>query len=572
MKNRMILMAILLLAAAEPATKAQTKADEKVANVAAAAIECPSTAAAIINDSHAQDAARPVAMQIVTQVRANPNKVDIAAFLTELSTTLVSRLRCTVDAASLQKATSAAAALTATAVAKTSQTNNQVSATSTASGTTSVVEKTGITQLLGIAAQDGAINNNVTGNTMTLSTSAYGILTGFGLIDDTSATYQNLALFPRLGASATFNLTTPGSTSNTASIDSLASATRREVSQWQVKFTIKDTTTRSSKVVKLYNDPSRGALLADQAVVNDLSSRPMVQITFPLQQEMAKDASSAKPSDMWLAVVTEAKKDPDCSQSAVPDPCSSLENAILTWASQWVIEAANTLKPTLQTALVNYAKDEAAAIVADQGFRTQVANLQKGWNGAFTFGEQYPATSATTTTSGVTMPSAPVYLIAGGTASWQKTKGSSPGAGAANTTDSLKGFQSWTTNFNGSFYPNPLASLNEQNFRGVTASTELDWNLGRSAFLGDVNDRSEITLGLSGQYQRLEENKDKSGRRPDLVLGNLKLEIPIAAGVSFPLSFTVANASELVKETYIKGNFGITFDLSKLAPLLSAKK
>ena len=103
-------------------------------------------------------------------------------------------------------------------------------------------------------------------------------------------------------------------------------------------------------------------------------------------------------------------------------------------------------------------------------------------------------------------------------------------------------------------------------------STELAWNLGRSAFLSDVNDKSEITFAMSGQYQRLEENKDQSGKRPDLALGNFKLEIPIAAGVSFPLSFTVANASELVKETYVKGNFGITFDLSKLAPLLSAKK
>jgi len=117
-----------------------------------------------------------------------------------------------------------------------------------------------------------------------------------------------------------------------------------------------------------------------------------------------------------------------------------------------------------------------------------------------------------------------------------------------------------------------LASLNEQAFRGATVSTELAWNLGRSAFLSDVNDKSEITFAMSGQYQRLEENKDQSGKRPDLALGNFKLEIPIAAGVSFPLSFTVANASELVKETYVKGNFGITFDLSKLAPLLSAKK
>lgn len=572
MKNKTIVIAMLLLLAGVPRLEGQSKADIAVAKAAAAAPTCPSTAGALINDSQAQAAARPVAAQIVAQVKADPNKVDISSFLSDFNAMLVARVHCTVGPDSMKPVVAQAAAPTVNAVAKTSQTSNQVSATSTASGTTSAVEKTAITQLLGIAVQNGAINNNVTGNTMTLSTSAYGILTGFGLIDDTSATYQDFGLFPRLGASATFNLTSPTSGTSAASTDSLAGATRRQVSQWQVKLTIKDTTSRSPKVGQIYRERLMGYLATDQAVVNDLSSRSMVQITFPLKQKMTEDIRSAQPSQAWLAVVTEAKKNPDCTQAATPDPCSSLENAILTWASGWAIPEAMALKPGLQTALANYAKDVAAAAVTGQRFQTEVANLQKGWNGAFTFGEQYPVASATTTKSGTTTPSAPVYLIAGSSVSWQKEKSLPTGAGTANTTDPLKGFQSWTTNFNGSFYPNPLASLNEQAFRGATVSTELAWNLGRSAFLSDVNDKSEITFAMSGQYQRLEENKDKSGKRPDLVLGNFKLEIPIAAGVSFPLSFTVANASELVKETYVKGNFGITFDLSKLAPLLSAKK
>jgi len=35
---------------------------------------------------------------------------------------------------------------------------------------------------------------------------------------------------------------------------------------------------------------------------------------------------------------------------------------------------------------------------------------------------------------------------------------------------------------------------------------------------------------------------------------------------------TVANSSEEVKETYVKGNFGMSFDLDKLASLLKAKQ
>jgi hypothetical protein len=70
----------------------------------------------------------------------------------------------------------------------------------------------------------------------------------------------------------------------------------------------------------------------------------------------------------------------------------------------------------------------------------------------------------------------------------------------------------------------------------------------------------------------LQENKDQKGKRPDIALGNFKLEIPISSGVSFPISFTAASSSEQIKESYVKGNFGISFDLDKLSALLKAKQ
>lgn len=36
------------------------------------------------------------------------------------------------------------------------------------------------------------------------------------------------------------------------------------------------------------------------------------------------------------------------------------------------------------------------------------------------------------------------------------------------------------------------------------------------------------------------------------------------SGVRIPLSFTTSNRTELIKETEILGNIGITFDLDKL--------
>jgi hypothetical protein len=54
--------------------------------------------------------------------------------------------------------------------------------------------------------------------------------------------------------------------------------------------------------------------------------------------------------------------------------------------------------------------------------------------------------------------------------------------------------------------------------------------------------------------------------RGDIAVGQLKLTIPIkqGSGVTFPISFTFANRTELVREKEVRGNFGLTFDLDKI--------
>ncbi|MDT4952412.1 MAG: hypothetical protein QOJ02_550 [Acidobacteriota bacterium] len=46
--------------------------------------------------------------------------------------------------------------------------------------------------------------------------------------------------------------------------------------------------------------------------------------------------------------------------------------------------------------------------------------------------------------------------------------------------------------------------------------------------------------------------------------GQLKLTIPIFNGISFPISFSVANRTDLIKEKTVRGHFGFSFDLTKL--------
>ncbi len=43
-----------------------------------------------------------------------------------------------------------------------------------------------------------------------------------------------------------------------------------------------------------------------------------------------------------------------------------------------------------------------------------------------------------------------------------------------------------------------------------------------------------------------------------------KLTIPVMDGIALPLSASWANRSDLIKESYVKGNFGLTFDVAKL--------
>jgi hypothetical protein len=48
-----------------------------------------------------------------------------------------------------------------------------------------------------------------------------------------------------------------------------------------------------------------------------------------------------------------------------------------------------------------------------------------------------------------------------------------------------------------------------------------------------------------------------------MFVAQAKLTIPLMAGVNIPISVSVANRTEFVKEKEVKGKFGFTFDLSK---------
>ncbi len=472
----------------------------------------------------------------------------------------------------------------ATAQATTGQANKQVGAPPSSDGSTSAAEKVGIPQLLGIAVEDGAVTSNVTGTTMTLSTTPYGFFTAFGKEPDTQADYKKFSFFSQVGVSATFNVAN--------SSDALASVTRKQVSQWQTKVTFRDTSTRASAVNEFYKTSGLEAVATK--LEGDRSGPDLTRIVVtldPLADAVYQKAW--KPTLLPLVSSAPVTGDTGNSKQLAAIATAFLKaldqdehyQTALKAASQQIDLSNNALESALNSLQADYQK----YLELEPVFFAEVKNLTKGWNGDLAIGQNYPTTVTTSSTSSAT-PAIPAYLYAevDWTCDPKKTppspsstsEGTTPSASATTTHNAFaaKATQcflfsngSWTGNFSGNFYTNPNTALNEKTFRGVTAAVQAQWKLGPGLVkIKSANDDSQITLSLSGNYQRLQENKDQKSKRPDIVLGNVKLEIPISSGVSFPLSLSVANAAQQIKGTYVKGNFGVSFDLDKLASLLKA--
>jgi hypothetical protein len=77
-------------------------------------------------------------------------------------------------------------------------------------------------------------------------------------------------------------------------------------------------------------------------------------------------------------------------------------------------------------------------------------------------------------------------------------------------------------------------------------------------------DASPITATVAGRFGRFEAQEDEVG----VIQG--RVEIPIVAGISFPISLTYATRTEEVDEDEVRGNFGFTFDADKLYGLAMA--
>jgi hypothetical protein len=88
--------------------------------------------------------------------------------------------------------------------------------------------------------------------------------------------------------------------------------------------------------------------------------------------------------------------------------------------------------------------------------------------------------------------------------------------------------------------------------------------------LGEVQKIGSLVLSFSGKYKHVMQdtmmaNGMMADTKGDTGVGQVKLTIPVkGSGVKIPISFTFANRTDLVKEKFVRGNIGITFDLDSI--------
>lgn len=104
--------------------------------------------------------------------------------------------------------------------------------------------------------------------------------------------------------------------------------------------------------------------------------------------------------------------------------------------------------------------------------------------------------------------------------------------------------------------------------RDYRASLQLD------VPLREIQNIGQPTLSFAGQYLHLLEeplgqqvtlNGVTITRTGGIGVFQTKLSIPVKdSGVKIPISFTYSNRTELIKETDVRGNVGVTFDFDTL--------
>lgn len=425
-----------------------------------------------------------------------------------------------------------------TYIGETTRTDKQIGTTASSGGSTSAIEKPGWSDLLGFAIERGAIQQEVSETTLTLSTTPYAFLVASQ--DDTAEANRRYGYLKRLGLSASFNISDKDTP--------LANARRNNLSQYAAKFRITPERGPNSKEF----DDSWNTLIkpAIQGYLNTLTGG--IQSLFGQNMDIQEYRSSIN-----TTVAADIQQVLTDTNTAVANMNATQKAAAITAAKAKV---SSIVLCALKTKVFNEVKSDGSGKIkvdkatadhiagsvlpaliaardrlddAKELYQQMLKDFEKKPEASFSFTNIRPTTGTEYGTFN--------FL-------YQRYLGASP----------IK----MTFNAGGSFYRGPVPALNQSTFRDFVTSVSFTGSR-ESPFKTAEVDLSRLTYSLTARYQRLQENRGIPNKKADLGVVQFKLEVPIAKGFSVPLSLTYANATEQNKEKTVRGNFGITFDFDK---------
>jgi hypothetical protein len=406
------------------------------------------------------------------------------------------------------------------AAVATEQTKTQSGAAPNASGSTSLVQQPIAAQLLSLAVENGAVLENVNGTTLTLSSSPYALVASFA--GDTDTTYSDYGSLTRLGVNGSFliaDATNPTSSVNGQQVSN-AGATLRLT---------KDVSSRSiaaqKKFEQIYQPLQQAAAVANSKLQAALSKDPIWMAAI---KKYRADAQAAVAAEL-----------PSHAGETEAQVAAAIKPILATTFDDDLAPVLHSLSAHPDTEVAEFLKAQQAYIDGDMAFQTAIADLVTAPAASLIYNYQQPTNERAYHEAGITYASSVL------------------GKNGEITASALV-----------SLYSNPNAAANQGTVRGGSAAIQFNAKFKRSPFIRDAADQSPISLAFSAQYQRIQENQHVAGKKADIGEGNVKLTLPLGGGLSLPLSATFANAGQSINESYVRGNFGLTFDVDKLAALL----
>jgi len=461
--------------------------------------------------------------------QASQPGIDVATVVTSQFDTLF--LETVVDAFSNSNTVNIRQLTAYQYIGETARTDKQIGSPTNSKGSTSAAEKPGWADILGFAVERGAIQQAVSGSTLTLSTTPYAFFVPTE--NDTAAAYSKYSKYRRVALSATFNISNQDSP--------LSNARRQSLSNYSVKVRLSpDRSPRSETFQERWRTDIKPSIQKDLALVGGNIKTILKQ---PGVRKYVDDILDGTTNSKGL--IDEVKEIAISTTKTPAQKQTEIKVKILCALDDKVFKQTkedNTglvkIDSATRTKLLNefipaLFEAQAERIRASEAVQKIFDDLDKKWRGTLAYTNNRAATGSSY--------SEVKFLF-------QNYIGESPIKMVANA-----GF---------SLYHNPDPVLHQQRFRDFAAAFSFEGKR-KSPFIKDPLDQSQMTFSLTGRYERMLENRRIANRTPDIGVVQFKLDIPIGQGMSIPLSLTYANATEQQKEQHVRGNFGFTLDADK---------